>query len=162
MPCARNSAPPIFFASASKISMKVVPIVLRLASGSATPVERIEEALATRRRGRAGCCSGRGTGRRPPRLRPAASSRDRRTRRSADRRSPRGCSTAATALSTPPESPQMTRPLPTCFRILAIISRRKAAIVQSDLQARDLVHEVARCSLAPSGVCTTSGWNCTA
>ena len=40
-------------------------------------------------------------------------------------------STAATARSTPPDSPQMTRPLPTCARIFAISLERKCAMVQS-------------------------------
>ena len=40
-------------------------------------------------------------------------------------------STAATALSTPPDSPQITRPLPTWARILAISLDRKCAMLQS-------------------------------
>ena len=51
-------------------------------------------------------------------------------------------STAATAESTPPDRPQITRALPTCARMRAIASSRKAAIVQSPLQAGDLVEEI--------------------
>ena len=40
-------------------------------------------------------------------------------------------STAATALSTPPDSPQITRPLPTWARILAISADLKCAMLQS-------------------------------
>ena len=37
MPCARNSAPPSFLASASNTSMNSLPMVLRFCSGSVTP-----------------------------------------------------------------------------------------------------------------------------
>ena len=40
-------------------------------------------------------------------------------------------STAATAESTPPDRPQITRPLPTCLRIFSIASSLKARMVQS-------------------------------
>ena len=67
-------------------------------------------------------------------------------------------STAATAESTPPESPQITRPLPTWSRMRAIASSLNCAIVQSPGRPATLWTKFAR-SLAPSGVCTTSGWN---
>ena len=51
-------------------------------------------------------------------------------------------STAATAQSTPPDSPQMTRALPTWARIFATSLERKCAMVQSPGRPRDLVHEV--------------------
>ena len=52
-------------------------------------------------------------------------------------------STAATAESTPPERPQITLPLPTCARIFAIACSRKAPMVQSPVEAGDLVDEIA-------------------
>ena len=67
-------------------------------------------------------------------------------------------STAATALSTPPDSPQITLPLPTCSRMSAILASRKAPIVQSPAQPHTWRTKLAS-SLPPSGVCTTSGWN---
>ncbi len=66
-------------------------------------------------------------------------------------------STAATELSTPPERPQITRPFPTCSRILAIACWRNAAMVQSPLQPATLRAKLRRSSV-PCGVCTTSGW----
>ena len=52
----------------------------------------------------------------------------------------------------------MTRALPTCARMRAISSARKAAIVQSPLRPAILRKKLAM-SFAPSGVWTTSGWN---
>jgi hypothetical protein len=70
-------------------------------------------------------------------------------------------STAATELSTPPERPQITRPAsPTCSRMRSIASCLKAAMVQSPAQPQTTCTKLER-SRAPSGVCTTSGWNCT-
>jgi hypothetical protein len=46
------------------------------------------------------------------------------------------------AESTPPESPQMTRPLPTCARISSILVLRNSAMVQSPAKAADMAHEV--------------------
>ena len=67
-------------------------------------------------------------------------------------------STAATALSTPPDSPQMTRPLPTCARILAISLERKCAIDQSP-GSPAMRRTKLPISAPPRGVCATSGWN---
>src|SRR5436305_339907 len=67
-------------------------------------------------------------------------------------------STAATALSTPPDRPQITRPLPTCSRISAIFASLKLAMVQSPAQPHTWRTKLAS-NLPPSGVCTTSGWN---
>ena len=53
-------------------------------------------------------------------------------------------STAATAESTPPDRPHITRPLPTCSRMRAIASSRNAPIVQSPRQPAIVVHEVAQ------------------
>ena len=69
-------------------------------------------------------------------------------------------STATTEESTPPERPQMTRPLPTWARTLAIPASRKAAMVQSPRHpATPWVKFLS--NRAPWGVCTTSGWNMT-
>jgi hypothetical protein len=70
-------------------------------------------------------------------------------------------STAATALSTPPERPQITRPLPTWARILAISVDLKCAMLQSP--GRPAMRRTKLpISALPRGVCATSGWNCTA
>ncbi len=69
-------------------------------------------------------------------------------------------STAATEESTPPERPQITLPAPTCRRMRATASPRKAAMVQSP--ARPAIWWVKLRSIrAPRGVWATSGWNCT-
>ena len=67
--------------------------------------------------------------------------------------------TAATALSTPPDRPQITRPEPTCSRISAILVARNSAIVQSPPSPQTWRTKLA-ISRPPSGVWTTSGWNC--
>ena len=51
-------------------------------------------------------------------------------------------STAATDESTPPESPQITLPVPTCAWIFATCSARSAAMRPVALHAGDLLHEV--------------------
>ena len=85
----------------------------------------------TRPRGRAGCCSGRG------RARTTSSASFSRIRPWSTKMqvswSPIASwiSTAATAESTPPESPQITLPRPTCSRMRAIASSLNCAIVQS-------------------------------
>ena len=66
----------------------------------------------------------------PPPPRPAAAARDRRRCRSADRRSPHGSAPRRPTNSTPPDSPQITRPCPTCARMRAISVARKPAMVQ--------------------------------
>ena len=80
----------------------------------------------------------------------------------AGRRSPRGSARAATAESTPPERPQITRPVADLRADLRRSPRRgRRAIVQSAFSAGDVVRRNSQISLAPSGVCTTSRWNCT-
>ena len=64
-------------------------------------------------------------------------------------------STAATAESTPPDRPQITRPLPTCLRIFSIASSLKARMVQSPVSPATLRTKL-RNSAAPCGVCITS------
>ena len=59
--------------------------------------------------------------------------------------------TAATAELTLPDKPQITRALPTCARMRAISSSRKAAIVQLPLRPATLNRKLVK-SFAPSGV----------
>ena len=61
-------------------------------------------------------------------------------------------STAATALSTPPDRPQMTRPAPTSSRMRVICASRKPAIVQVPDAARDIAGEIAQQLRAVRGV----------
>ena len=66
---------------------------------------------------------------------------------------------AATALSTPPLSPQMTCPSgPTVSWIWATVSSMKWPGVQSPAQPQMPRTKFPRMRL-PRGVCTTSGWN---
>jgi hypothetical protein len=67
-----------------------------------------------------------------------------------------GIGTAATEESTPPEGPQITRPLPTWARIFSISASRKARMVQSPAQPATRWVKLRRIA-APCGVCTTSG-----
>ncbi len=67
---------------------------------------------------------------------------------------------AATDESTPPDSPQTARPLPTWRRTAATASSTKPAIVQVGWQPQMRNRKFDRIS-PPRGVCTTSGWNCT-
>ena len=70
-------------------------------------------------------------------------------------------SAAATLESTPPDSPQITRPsLPTWVRIRATASSTKLAIDQSPF-ALQMPNKKLPSNSAPRGVCTTSGWNWT-
>ena len=72
VPCARKSAPPILFASASKTSMNAAPMILRFSSGSDTPSNlsrKSSEASAWTRE----CCGDLEKGPRPPPPRPRAS-----------------------------------------------------------------------------------------
>ena len=66
--------------------------------------------------------------------------------------------TAATDESTPPDRPQMTRPLPTWARIFSTISWRKEAMVQSP-ESPAIRWVKLRSIRAPRGVWATSGWN---
>ena len=143
MPCARNSAPP------SLLRLRLEHVDEQPADGLALGLrvgdagERVEEQRRRARRAPAGCCSCRGTAPRPPR---ASSSRSRPwSTKMQVSWSPIASwiSTAATAESTPPDSPQITRPLPTCARIFSIASSLKARMVQSPRAAGDLAHEVA-------------------
>ena len=144
MPCARKSR------AADLLRLRLEHVDEQPADGLALrlrvadAVERAEEQLRRRRRAPAGCCSGRGTASRPSRASPSRS-------RPWSTNTQVSCSpiaswisTAATAESTPPDSPQITRPLPTCARILSIASSLKARMVQSPLAAGDLAHEVAQ------------------
>ena len=61
-------------------------------------------------------------------------------------------SAAATAESTPPDSPQITRLSPTCARIAATCSSMTLVIVQVGSAAGDLVEEVLEHRLPVLGV----------
>jgi len=78
------------------------------------------------------------------------------------RRSPMARCTisAATALSTPPESPQMARASPTCPRMRSTCSSMRWVAVQVGEQSQASNRNHLSRSL-PKGVWTTSGWNCT-
>ena len=66
---------------------------------------------------------------------------------------------AATELSTPPDSPQMTLPCPTCFRMASTASSAKPFIVHAPESLQTSKRNARSISL-PRGVWTTSGWNC--
>ena len=152
----------IFFASASNTSMNSLPMVLRFCFG-----------VGRRRRARRGTVSLRVdmderdvvvvAEQRHHLLAPrrAAAGRDRRRRRSAGRRSPRGSAPRRPRnrrRRRGRRSPARCRP---GRGSSAIASARKARHGPVAVAAGDLVHEIARAAAAPSGVCTTSGWNCT-
>ena len=107
----------------------------------------------------AGCCNGRGTGFRPARARSAAAGRDRRTRRSAGRRSPRGSGPPRPSCRPRRDRPQITLPvadLGADFGDLgvAIVGHRPVAG-----QPAHVVDEVGD-QLARRRACgSTSGWN---
>ncbi len=69
-------------------------------------------------------------------------------------------SAAATAESTPPDSPQMARPSPTWARMASIEVSMTELIVQVGRQPQASYRKCSSSSW-PCGVCTTSGWNCT-
>ena len=70
-------------------------------------------------------------------------------------------SAAATAESTPPDSPQIARPAgPTCARIASTVSATMVAVVQSaSTPATSRRKRSSTCW--PWGECPTSGWYCT-
>ena len=68
-------------------------------------------------------------------------------------------SAAATAESTPPDSPQIARPPPTCSRISATCSSTMFSMVQDGRQPASS-RKRARMRV-PCSVCMTSGWNWT-
>ena len=71
----------------------------------------------------------------------------------------RWTSAAATAESTPPDSPQMARPSPTCSRIAVTCSSTMFSMVQDGRQPASSRKRPR--TRAPCSVCRTSGWNCT-
>ena len=68
-------------------------------------------------------------------------------------------SAAATAESTPPDSPQIACPSPTCSRISATCSSTMFSIVQDGRQPAASRNRLS--SRVPCSVCITSGWNWT-
>ena len=69
-------------------------------------------------------------------------------------------SAAATAESTPPESPQMARPSPTCRRMASIAVSTIEDVVQSCRAPHASTRKRSNSRWPPS-VWATSGWNCT-
>ena len=69
-------------------------------------------------------------------------------------------SAAATAESTPPDSPQITRSSPTCARIASTDDSMIDVIVHVGRHPQTSYRNRSSTSW-PCGVCTTSGWNCT-
>ena len=68
-------------------------------------------------------------------------------------------SAAATAESTPPDSPQTATAPPTCSRMRSTCSSMMPRVVQPGWQP---AASRKRCRMAvPWSVCMTSGWNCT-
>ena len=67
---------------------------------------------------------------------------------------------AATAESTPPDSPQMARPPPTWARMAATWVSMIDVIVHPGARPQASYKKCSSTSW-PCGVCTTSGWNCT-
>ncbi len=122
--------------------MNALPMILRFCSGSVTPASRSRNSVAASAK-TSGSCS------RSKRLRICSASSCRITPLSTKmqvRRSPiaRCISTAATVESTPPLSPQTTRPSPTCSRIRAdrLLDERRHRPVAG--AAADAVGEVAQ------------------
>jgi hypothetical protein len=72
----------------------------------------------------------------------------------------RATSVAATAESTPPESAQITWPLPTCARICAIVVSTNDSIFHAGAMPATPCRKF-EITVLPASVCTTSGWNCT-
>ncbi len=68
-------------------------------------------------------------------------------------------SAAATAESTPPDSPQIAWPPPTCSRIRSICSSTMFSMVQDGRQPASSRNRLSR--RVPCSVCITSGWNWT-
>ena len=69
-------------------------------------------------------------------------------------------SSAATALSTPPDSPQMAFWSPTCSRMRLTWSSMTFEAVHVGARSQASNRNAFSRSV-PKGVCTTSGWNCT-
>src|SRR5207248_1827885 len=67
-------------------------------------------------------------------------------------------SVAATAESTPPERAQMTRPPPTCARMLSVASAMNEPGVHVGVHLQTPKRKL-RSTSRPLGVWTTSGWN---
>ena len=131
VPCTRNFASPILAASSSKTRMNSAPIALRLASGSLSPDRRRRKrssastatsgTLKWSRKAEITCS--------PSFLRISPWSTNTHVSWSPIARC---TSSAATLESTPPESPQITRPSPTWARIAATCS----SMIDSGLHVR--------------------------
>ena len=157
-PCACASAT-TSAAACSNTRMNSRPMILRFSSGSVTPASASRNRLrastttsatsvaATKSRS---TCSGS-----PSRSSPWSTNTQ--VSRSPTARCTRA---AATAESTPPDSPQITRWSPTWARIAATCSSMTFAVVQV---RRHPARSNRKCSSScwPCSVCSTSGWNWT-
>ena len=146
--------------ASSKIRMNSSPMALRLSSGSMTPANRSKKRSAARTwissmpcvfwKVSTTCSPS------PARMRPVST----KTQVSLE---PMALCTraAATAESTPPDSPQMARPSPTCSRMAATAESMTEVMVQSPAHPHTSCTNRPRRSW-PHGVWCTSGWNWTA
>ena len=132
---------------------------LRLASGSVTPGEPAEEVVRSRPHGPAGCCSCCGTARRPAPPRPARIRPWSTNTQVSWSPIASWISTAATALSTPPDRPQITLPVADLLADVGDLGVAEARPSSSRRRSRRRGATKLASSLPPSGVCTTSGWN---
>ena len=159
VPCASHFAPSIFLASASKTSINVEPMALRFASGSVTPASLLKNKLPA--------CT-------PITLRPKSLYESRTSSNSFLRRSPLSTkihvrflpiallsNTAATVLSTPPESPRITLSFPSLARIASTVVSINESGVQLPWQPQMFIAKFSSI-FGPSLLWNTSGWNCTA
>ncbi len=141
VPCTMKSTSPRRAASSSKTWMKVSPIWRRFRSGSVMPPSSLmKRSWASRWMRLIAMCS-----RNVETTRSASSARSRPlSTKMHVSWSPtaRWTSVAATAESTPPESAQMTRPVPTWSAIVAMDSSTKEAGVQSPAQPAMLVRKL--------------------
>ena len=142
-------------ASSSKTAMNSAPILFLLVSGSVTPASLLRNrslaSTATMRRPslsrRFFCTLSNSFLRSTPLL----------TKMQVNWLPMARCtSTAATDESTPPDSPQMTCPLPTFSRMAATVDSMKCAGVQSP-RAAQILNRKFLISCGPSGVWCTSG-----
>ncbi len=160
VPCTRNVASSaILPASSSKVRMNSSPMILRFASGSATP-----SSLLTKRSLASTWI--RGTSEFFPKASTTCSAsfclRNPWSTNTQVRLSPmaRWTSIAAVEESTPPERPQMAFASPTCSLIFSTASVMMFTGVQSGVQPQASKRKFLRISV-PYSVCRTSGWNCT-
>ena len=162
MPCTKNSTSPpaaISRAAFSKERINSRPIILRLVSGSVTPASALKNcstASTTTRsipvaatKSRCTCSDS------PLRNRPWSTNTQVSCAPTA-----RCTIAAATAESTPPERPHITRLLPIRAFALATSFSAIFPVVQFGVHPAMLINQFLRIA-CPCSECKTSGWNCT-